>query len=137
SALHGGEAWRTLLQTLRTKLFLSLSDESSSKIASDLCGTVPRMKASFSFSENTGRAGVSLLSARTGGAQGSLGTSKSYREQREPLFHPRDFSLLSNCQAICLPYDGIQSLPARRVYLKPYYLPKEAPYWELHRDGQL
>ena len=137
SVLHGGEAWRTLLQTLRTKLFLSLSDESSSKIASDLCGTVPRMKASFSFSENTARAGVSLLSARTGGAQGSLGTSKSYREQREPLFHPRDFSLLSNCQAICLPYDGIQSLPARRVYLKPYYLPKEAPYWELHRDGKL
>jgi len=137
SALHGGEAWRTLLQTLRTKLFLSLSDESSSKIASDLCGTVPRMKASFSFSENTGRAGVSLLSARTGGAQGSLGTSKSYREQREPLFHPRDFSLLSNCQAICLPYDGMQSLPARRVYLKPYYLPKDAPYWELHRDGRL
>ena len=55
SALHGGEAWRTLLQTLRTKLFLSLSDDSSSKIASDLCGTVPRMKASYSFSENTGR----------------------------------------------------------------------------------
>ena len=137
SALHGGEAWRTLLQTLRTKLFLSLSDESSSKIASDLCGTVPRMKASFSFSENTGRAGVSLLSARTGGAQGSLGTSKSYREQREPLFHPRDFALLSNCQAICLPYDGLQSLPARRVYLKPYYLPKEAPYWKLHTEGKL
>ena len=137
SALHGGEAWRTLLQTLRTKLFLSLSDESSSKIASDLCGTVARMKASYSFSENTGRAGVSLLSARAGGAQGSLGTSKSYREQREPVFHPRDFSLLSNCQAICLPYDGTQSLPARRVYLKPYYLPKKAPYWKLHRTGKL
>ena len=137
SALHGGEAWRTLLQTLRTKLFLSLSDDSSSKIASDLCGTVPRMKASYSFSENTGRAGISLLSARAGGAQGSLGTSKSYREQREPTFHPRDFSLLSNCQAICLPYDGIQSLPARRVYLKPYYLPREAPYWDMHRTGKL
>jgi hypothetical protein len=137
SALHGGDAWRTLLQTLRTKLFLSLSDDSSSKIASELCGTVARMKASYSFSENTGRAGVSLLSARAGGAQGSLGTSKSYREQREPMFHPRDFSLLSNCQAICLPYDGTQSLPATRVYLKPYYLPKQAPYWELHRKGKL
>ena len=137
SALHGGEAWRTLLQTLRTKLFLSLSDDSSSKIASDLCGTVARMKASYSFSENTGRAGVSLLSARPGGSQGALGASKSYREQREPVFHPRDFSLLSNCQAICLPYDGLQSLPPRRVYLKPHYLPRGSSYWEMKRAGKL
>ena len=137
SALHGGEAWRTLLQTLRTKLFLSLSDDSSSKIASDLCGTVSRMKASYSFSENTGRAGVSLLSARPGGSQGTLGTSKSYREQREPVFHPRDFSLLSNCQAICLPYDGLQSLPPHRVYLKPHYLPSDSSYWEMKRAGKL
>ena len=137
SALHGGEAWRTLLQTLRTKLFLSLSDDSSSKIASDLCGTVSRMKASYSFSENTGRAGVSLLSARPGGSQGALGASKSYREQREPVFHPRDFSLLSNCQAICLPYDGLQSLPPRRVYLKPHYLPRGSSYWEMKRAGKL
>ena len=137
SALHGGEAWRTLLQTLRTKLFLSLSDDSSSKIASDLCGTVARMKASYSFSENTGRAGVSLLSARPGGSQGTLGSSKSYREQREPVFHPRDFSLLSNCQAVCLPYDGLQSLPPRRVYLKPHYLPSDSSYWEMKRAGKL
>ena len=78
-----------------------------------------------------------MLSARPGGSQGTLGTSKSYREQREPVFHPRDFSLLSNCQAICLPYDGLQSLPPRRVYLKPHYLPSDSPYWEMHRAGKL
>ena len=137
SAIHGGEAWRTLLQTLRTKLFLSLSDDSSAKIASELCGTVPKMRPSFSFSENTGRAGFSLLSAKPGGSQGSMGTSKSYREAREPIFHSRDFSLLDNCQAICLPYDGVRSLSASRVYLKPYYLPKEHPYWRMKEDGSL
>ena len=137
SAIHGGEAWRTLLQTLRTKLFLSLSDDASARIASELCGSVARMKASYSFSENTGRSGVSLLSARAGGSQGSLGASKSYREQREPIFHPRDFALLSNCQAVCLPYDGVQSLPARRVYLKPHYLSRETPYWRLLEAGKL
>ena len=78
-----------------------------------------------------------MLSGRAGGSQGTLGTSKSYREQREPIFHPRDFSLLSNCQAICLPYDGAQTLPPRRVYLKPHYLPRDRSYWDMRREKKL
>ena len=137
SAIHGGEAWRTLLQTLRTKLFLSLSDDASARIASELCGSVLKMRPSYSFTENTGRAGISLLSARPGGSQGSMGTSKSFRESREPIFHPRDFSLLGNCQAICLPYDGVQSLSPSRVYLKPHYLNRDTSYWRLKEDRKL
>ena len=34
SVLGSGEGWRTLLQTLRTRIFLSLSDEASAEIAS-------------------------------------------------------------------------------------------------------
>lgn len=30
--------------------------------------------------------GLSVITARAGGANGTLGTSKSYREQREPLY---------------------------------------------------
>ena len=36
-----------------------------------------------------------------------------------------------------LPYDGVQSLPPRRVYLKPHYLPADLPYWQAKRTGQL
>ncbi len=57
-----------------------------------------------------------MLSAQAGGGQGSVGASKSFREQREAVFQPREFALLSNCQAICLPYDGAQSLAPTRVY---------------------
>ena len=53
------------------------------------------------------------------------------------MFHPRDFALLGNCQAICLPYDGAQSLEPRRVYLKPYYLPDEHSYWRARDAGQI
>ena len=53
------------------------------------------------------------------------------------VFHPRDFALLSNCQAICLPYDGAQSLEPRRVYLKPHYLPAEHSYWRAKEAGQI
>ena len=136
SVLSGHDAWRTLLQTLRTKIFLSLSDDSSTELASNMCGKILRLSPSYSFIESA-KPGFSVITARAGGAKGTLGTSKSYREQREPLFHPRAFSLLENCQAIILPYDGTNSHPATRVYLKPHYLPRERPYWRAREAGQL
>ena len=45
SVLGSSEAWRTLLQTLRTRIFLSLSDEASAEIASKLCGQVAKIKS--------------------------------------------------------------------------------------------
>ena len=137
SVLGSSEAWRALLQTLRTRIFLSLSDDASARIASDLCGQVAKIKGSYTISETSKRAGVSPLSGRAGGGSGSMGASKSFREQREAVFHPRDFTLLSNCQAICLPYDGAQSLEPRRVYLKPHYLPLGHSYWRAKKAGQL
>ena len=137
SVLPGTDAWRTLIQTLRTRIFLSLSDESSARIASEMCGNVMKLQPSYTFSETTGRPEVSLLSGRVGGGRGTLGTTKSYQEVMLPVFTPRDFTLLANYQAICLPYDGEQSLPARRVYLKPYYLPREKSYWRQQEEGRI
>ena len=137
SVLGSSEAWRTLLQTLRTRIFLSLSDDASAKIASEFCGQVAKIKDSYTISETSQRSGVSPLSGRAGGGSGSIGATKSFREQREAVFHPRDFALLGNCQAICLPYDGAQSLEPRRVYLKPYYLPDEHSYWRARDAGQI
>ena len=137
SVLGSSEAWRSLLQTLRTRIFLSLSDDASARIASELCGQVAKIKDSYTISETSQRSGVSPLSGRAGGGGGSIGATKSFREQREAVFHPRDFALLGNCQAICLPYDGAQSLEPRRVYLKPYYLPDEHSYWRARDAGQI
>ena len=137
SVLPSGEAWRTLVQTLRTRIFLSLSDEASARIASEMCGSVMKTRASYTFTETTGRPEFSLLSGRAGGGQGTIGASKSFRQQREPVFTPREFGLLANYQAICLPYDGVESLPARRVYLKPHYLPRETGYWRLREKGRI
>ena len=137
AVLGSSEAWRSLLQTLRTRIFLSLSDDASAKIASELCGQVAKIKESYTISETSKRSEVSPLSGRAGGGGGSMGATKSFREQREAVFHPRDFALLSNCQAICLPYDGAQSLEPRRVYLKPHYLPAEHSYWRANYAGQI
>ena len=137
AVLGSSEAWRSLLQTLRTRIFLSLSDDASAKIASELCGQVAKIKESYTISETSKRSEVSPLSGRAGGGGGSMGATKSFREQRAAVFHPRDFALLSNCQAICLPYDGAQSLEPRRVYLKPHYLPAEHSYWRAKEAGQI
>ena len=137
AVLGQSEAWRALLQTLRTRIFLSLSDDASAQTASTLCGQVSKVKASWTVSEQTARASASLLSGSAGGGSGSVGTSKAFSERREALFHPRDFTLLDNCQAIVQPYDGRRTLDARRVYLKPYFLPRERPYWRAREAGEL
>ena len=130
------EAWRALLQTLRTRIFLSLSDDA---IRQDCKRTV---RAGCQDQGNlhhqrdlpSGRKSPRSQAAPEAAAA-SMGATKSFREQREAVFHPRDFALLSNCQAICLPYDGAQSLEPRRVYLKPHYLPAEHSYWRAKEDG--
>ena len=136
SVLSGQDAWRALIQTLRTRIFLSLSDDSSAEIASTMCGKILRLSPSYSFSEQS-KPGFSILTARGGGGKGSLGASKSFRELREPVFHPRTFALLENCQAIVLPYDGTRALPATRAYLKPHYLDRERSYWRARAAGEL
>ena len=137
SVLGTSEAWRALLQTLRTRIFLSLSDDASAELASKLCGQVAKIKPSWTVTESARQAEVSLLSGKAGGGRGSVGTSKSFREQREALFQPREFALLPNCQAICLPYDGTHATSAVRVYLKPYYLPETMPYWRAVEAGKI
>ena len=137
SVLGSSEAWRTLLQTLRTRIFLSLSDDASAQTASALCGQVAKIKPSYTITESAKQSEVSMLSAQAGGGAGSVGASKSFREQREAVFQPREFALLSNCQAVCLPYDGARSLPATRVYLKPHYLPRTLSYWRAKAEGRL
>lgn len=137
SVTGSGEAWRTLLQTLRTKIFLSLSDDASARIASEMCGQVERLKASYSYNESHARAGVSLFSGAPGSGKSSLGASKSYQARMEPLFRPKIFAELDTCQAVILPYDGKRNLPAQRVYLKPFFLPRDLGYFRQREKGLL
>lgn len=59
-----GESWRTLLQTFRTKIFLSLSDDQSARTASDLCGREEQMSPNYSISESGQDVRVSTLTGR-------------------------------------------------------------------------
>ena len=137
SVTGSGESWRTLFQNLRTKVFLSLSDDSSARIASEMCGQVEVLKTSYSFNESTPKAGISLFSGAPGGGKSSMGVSKSFQDRMEPLFRPKSFSELDTGQAIVLPYDGKKNQSARRCYLKPFYLPRDLGYFRQKERGMI
>jgi hypothetical protein len=132
-----GESWRTLLQTFRNKIFLTLSDDFSAKTASELCGKEEQLKLNYSISEHGQDAGVSVLTGRTTAHRATVGTSKGYNLQRDFVFEPKVFSELKNAQAIVLAYDGLNPMPPSYCYLKPYYLDKNTSYFEQLARGEL
>ena len=123
------ESWRTLLQTFRTRIFLTLSDAAS-------CKQAERLKEQYSISESS-QAGVGLLSGRAGGGKGTFGVTKSHAPRREPVFQPSAFAELRNAQAIVAAYDGRNPLPPTDCYLKPWYLPTELGYFQAVAEGKL
>ena len=138
SVLAGNDAWRTLLQTLRTRIFLTLSDESSADLASNMCGKVARLSPSYSFSESS-KPAFSLVTARAGSGQGgNIGASKTYREQRRTDVLPAELHPPAELPGDRPPLRR-RPLPARQpeVYLKPHYLPRDRPYWRAHAAGDI
>ena len=53
------------------------------------------------------------------------------------MFQPRVFTELQHAQAIALPYDGLNPLPAQYCYLKPHYLDVQTSYFEHVARGAL
>ena len=137
SALPGDESWRTLLQCFRTKVFLATSDEFTARNAAELCGRRDHLKAQYSVTESGKDAHISLLTGRPASGTQSISASKSYAPHHEYIFSPRVFTQLQNAQAIVLPYDGINPLPAQYCYLKPHYLDVETSYFDHLENGAL
>ena len=73
-----GESWRTLLQGLRTKVFLALSDDFSARMAADLCGKAERLKSGYTITEAGQDARVSMLTGRPGAHKTTVSAAKTY-----------------------------------------------------------
>lgn len=132
-----GESWRTLLQTFRTKIFLSLSDDFSARVASDLCGKDERLVPHYNLSESGQDARISVLTGRAAAHKSTISTSKSYAVQRDYVFEAKVFAELRNAQAIVLAYDGFNPRPPTYCYLKPFYLDRTQTYFEQVRRGEV
>ena len=137
SALGSDEGWRTLMQCFRTKVFLATSDEFTARTAAELCGRADRLKARYSLTEGGQDAHISLLTGSATAARHSLSASKTYMLESDYVFQPRVFTELQHAQAIALPYDGLNPLPAQYCYLKPYYLDVQTSYFDHVQQGAL
>src|SRR5581483_10840245 len=78
-----GESWRTLLQGLRTKIFLALSDDVSAHFAADLCGKRDRLKPAYTLTEAGQDARVSLLTGRPAAHRTTVSATNTYNLQLE------------------------------------------------------
>ena len=112
SVLPGGEAWRTLLQTLRTRIFLSLVRR---VVGPDRVRDVRERHedaALLHVHRDHGQARVLALVRAS-----RRGPRHDRREQVVPAgrgsrsSRPGTSALLANYQAICLPYDGVEVAP--------------------------
>lgn len=131
-----GESWRTLLQGLRTKIFLTLSDDFSARVAADLCGRAERLKAGYTLTEAGQDARVSLLTARPAAHRATVSATKTYSLHLDYVFQPKTFAELQNAQAIVLMYDGTNPLPPTYCYLKPHYLDVGISYFDQLAAGE-
>jgi hypothetical protein len=132
-----GETWRTLLQTFRTKIFLSLSDDFSAKTASDLCGREDKLKASYNLSESGHDARVSLLTGKALSHKSNITASKSYSPHTDYRFDMKTFMELRNAQSVAIAYDGTNPMPPVFCYLKPYHNDPNKSYFRQLEDGEL
>ena len=132
-----GESWRTLLQGFRTKIFLALSDDFSTRMAADLCGKAERLKAGYALTEAGQDARVSMLTGRPASQRSTVSASKTYSLLTDYVFQPKAFAELQNARAIVLPYDGVNPQPPTYCYLKPHYLDPQVSYFDHVEAGAL
>jgi type IV secretory system conjugative DNA transfer VirD4/TraG family protein len=132
-----GESWRTLLQTFRTKIFLTLADDFSARTASELCGREDRLKVSYNLSESGHDARISLLTGNALSHRANITASKSYNTQKDYRFDMKVFTELRNAQSVVIAYDGLNPIPPCYCYLKPYYNDPNKSYFQQLEEGVL
>jgi hypothetical protein len=132
-----GESYRTLLQTFRTKIFLALSDDFSTRFASELCGREDKPFVTYNISESGQNSKLSLLTGKTVSDRGSISASKSYSTRQDYRFSQKFLAELANAQAVVIPYDGFNPRPATICYLKPFYLDPNVSYFDQVNRGLL
>jgi hypothetical protein len=137
NAISSDDAAKTLLQTFRTKIFLTTSDDVTADFASKLSGKEDRLQVSYNVSESSQDAKVSFLDGKTAGTKSSVSTAKSYAVRQLERFPVRAFYGLKNAQAIVIAFDGVDPIPPCYCYLKPHWLPVEQSWWDQYEAGLL
>jgi len=123
----GDEKTRVLLASLRTKIFLALTDPADTKYAAEVCGEDWQQVENINISESVQGAGLAGAGQLVGDAS-TVSESRSLASQKVNRFEPVAFRDLPTFTAIVSGFDGKQALPPERILLKPYFRPKSETY---------
>ena len=125
--LLGEDKTKVLLASLRTKVFLALSDPADAKWASEVCGDDWQYVENASINESVSGA---VATAKTGyvGKETTVSQSYSLNHQKVNRFEPVNFRDLPAFAAIVSGFDGAAAIPPALVYLKPYFRPTTETY---------
>jgi hypothetical protein len=116
---------------------LALSDDFSTRFASELCGREDKPFVTYNISESGQNSKLSLLTGKTVSDRGSISASKSYSMRQDYRFSQKFLAELANAQAVVIPYDGLNPRPATICYLKPFYLDANVSYFDQISQGLL
>jgi hypothetical protein len=135
SALGDDDGYKTLLQTLRTKIFLNTADDVTAEYACRLAGREDQVQFSYNITESGQDARISALTGRHVAEKSSVSASKSISLRERDRFPQKAFYSLKNAQAIIIAFDGVNPVPPCYVYLKPWYLPIQESWWDQYERG--
>ena len=127
--------YKTLLQSFRTKLFLSTTDPDTARYACELCGKIEKTRINYSISETSNDANVGMLSGKASANKASVSASKTYHRQKDMLFDENTFYQLKNAQSIAIAYDGITPHPPTYCFLKLDFMPNDMTWFEQEAIG--
>jgi hypothetical protein len=136
-ALSSDDAYKTLLQTFRSKIFLNTADDVTAEYASRMCGREDQVQTSLNIGESDQNATVSAITGNTHGDKASVTVSKSFSLREKDRFPMRAFYGLRNAEAIALAFDGVNPIPSSYLYLKPWYLPTDVSWFDQYERGML
>lgn len=130
----GEEKARVLLASLRTKVFLALTDPQDCEYAAKSCGEDWSQVENVSIGENVQQAGLAGGGKLLGQAS-TVSESRSLNSQKINRFEPTEFRDLPTFTAIVAGFDGRQALPPQRVLLKPFFRDRDETYREFVEGG--
>lgn len=126
-AKMGEDKTKVLLASLRSRIWLALSDAEDCELAAKHCGQQWGDVKSTNISESVVGAGMAQGGSLIGDAT-TVAQSQSFSSQKINIIEPLEFSTLPAFTGIASIFNGTTVLPPVRVLLKPYFKDRDYPF---------
>lgn len=121
---------RVILASLRTKVFLALTDPKDAELAASMCGKDWIDRETSAYQEQIQSASWSPINNTFSGKGSTVSQNLSYSQQHSHIIEPVMFQRLRLFEAIVVGFNGVQQREPWKIYLKPdFAIP------ELERSG--